>query len=129
MQKAQHRLQKIVSWVKKPVRTKEKSVEVNSVTKDIKIRCIDFEYLLTCTKSNPILMMEMISLYLKQTLPLVSAMQKGMEDKDWDFLYAAVHKMIPSFSSVGINPDFVNMAKKKFRNLLVRKNNPRGYMI
>ena len=64
------------------------------------------------TKSNPALMMEMISLYLEQTPPLISAMKQGLEDKDWNVLYAAVHKMIPSFSIMGISTDFENIAKK-----------------
>jgi hypothetical protein len=56
--------------------------------------------------------MEMISLYLVQTPPLISAMKKGLMDEDWKSLYTAVHKMIPSFSIVGISSDFENMAKK-----------------
>jgi len=76
-----------------------------------RMKCIDMDYLARRTKSNPELMMEMISLYLEQTPPLVSAMKKGLQNKDWSSLYAAVHKMIPSFSIVGINPDFENMAR------------------
>jgi HPt (histidine-containing phosphotransfer) domain-containing protein len=57
-------------------------------------------------------MMEMISLYLEQTPPLISAMKKCLEEKDWDGLRSAVHKMIPSFAIVGINVDFENMARK-----------------
>ena len=57
-------------------------------------------------------MMEMISLYLEQTPPLISAMNKGFADKDWESLHAAVHKMIPSFSIMGISADNENMAKK-----------------
>ena len=57
-------------------------------------------------------MMEMISLYLEQTPPLIIAMQKGLAEKDWHSLHAAVHKMIPSFSIMGMSIDFENMAKK-----------------
>jgi len=57
-------------------------------------------------------MMEMISLYLVQTPPLITAMKTGYEGKDWKMVYSAVHKMIPSFSIVGIHTDFENMAKK-----------------
>jgi hypothetical protein len=57
-------------------------------------------------------MMEMISLYLEQTPPLIVTMKQSLLDKDWDSLYGAVHKMIPSFSIMGINVDFENMAKK-----------------
>ena len=76
------------------------------------LKCIDLEYLLHRTKSNPKLMMEMISLYLEQTPPLISIMKQSLRDKDWKGLYSAVHKMIPSFSIMGISVDFENMAKK-----------------
>ncbi|MEI6900794.1 MAG: hypothetical protein WCL00_13025, partial [Bacteroidota bacterium] len=39
-------------------------------------------------------------------------MKQSMLDKDWRSLYAAVHKMIPSFSIMGISSIFENMAKK-----------------
>jgi hypothetical protein len=57
-------------------------------------------------------MMEMISLYLEQTPRLILAMQKSLHDKDWSSLHAAAHKMIPSFSIMGISSDFETMAKK-----------------
>jgi HPt (histidine-containing phosphotransfer) domain-containing protein len=77
-----------------------------------KSKYIDLEYLMHRTKSNPALMMEMISLYLEQTPPLIKAMKESFDKKDWQTLYAAVHKMIPSFSIVGIHTDFEAMAKK-----------------
>jgi CheY-like chemotaxis protein len=103
---------KIMSLVKKPIFLKpdaSKKVE-NDATK--KSKCTDLHYLAHRTKSDPALMMEMISLYLEQTPPLVSAMKKSLKDKDWDLLHSAVHKMIPSFSIMGISVDFENMAKK-----------------
>jgi hypothetical protein len=57
-------------------------------------------------------MMEMISLYLEQTPPLISVMKKSWKEKDWSSLYSAVHKMIPSFSIMGINTNFEDMARK-----------------
>jgi len=57
-------------------------------------------------------LLEMISLYLEQTPPLIVAMKQSFQDKDWNSLYAAVHKIIPSFSIMGIGTDFENMAKK-----------------
>ena len=57
-------------------------------------------------------MMEMISLYLEQTPGLIRIMKNSLQEKNWQALYGAVHKMIPSFSIVGINIDFENMAKK-----------------
>ena len=83
------------------------------VNEEIKqMRCIDLAYLVKRTKSDPALMMEMISLYLEQTPPLISTMKQSFEAKDWKTLYAAVHKIIPSFSIMGISSDFENIAKK-----------------
>jgi PAS domain S-box-containing protein len=73
---------------------------------------IDLDYLNQRTKSRPKLMMEMITAYLEQTPPLITAMKQSLVDKDWDLLYASVHKMIPSFSIMGISIDFENMARK-----------------
>ena len=72
----------------------------------------DLSFLSKRTKSDPVLMMEMISLYLEQTPPLIVAMKNGLEKQDWDLLYSAIHKMIPSFSIMGMNADIENMAKK-----------------
>ena len=77
-----------------------------------KIKSTDLEYLSRRTKSNPTLMMEMILLYLEQTPPLINAMKQSLQDEDWNLLQSAVHKMIPSFSIMGISSDFENMAKK-----------------
>jgi CheY-like chemotaxis protein len=78
----------------------------------ITVKCTDLDYLNARTKSNPQLMMEMITLYLEQTPPLIHAMKKGLIDRDWKTLHAAVHKMIPSFAIMGMSVDFENMAKK-----------------
>ncbi len=101
---------KIVGLVKKPAFVK--APEESNKAMEKKLKCTDLGYLLHRTKSNPALMMEMISLYLEQTPPLVSAMKQSMMDKDWNALYAAAHKMIPSFSIMGISADFEDMAKK-----------------
>jgi len=103
---------KIIGLVKKPTSIKYDEHENDEQMEGKKSRCIDLDYLIRRTKSNPNLMMEMISLYLEQTPPLISTMKQSFKDKDWHLLYSAVHKMIPSFSIMGINPDFENMAKK-----------------
>jgi len=78
----------------------------------IKSKCTDLGYLVHRTKSNPSLMMEMISAYLEQTPTLITTMKQSLKNKDWDLLYASVHKMIPSFAIMGMNVDYENMAKK-----------------
>jgi len=101
---------KIIGLVKKPSQLNIQKAIESDLNK--KLRCIDMAFLIHRTKSNPELMIEMISLYLEQTPLLVNAMKKGFHEKDWNSLQSAVHKMIPSFSIVGINSDFEIMAKK-----------------
>ncbi|HCE57861.1 MAG TPA: hybrid sensor histidine kinase/response regulator [Prolixibacteraceae bacterium] len=102
---------KIVGFVKKP--THKKMNEPGGISDKNRLkRCINLEYLNHCTKSNPKLMMEMISAYLEQTPPLVSTMKQSLSNNDWNLLYASVHKMIPSFSIMGIGSDFESMANK-----------------
>jgi PAS domain S-box-containing protein len=103
---------KIVGLVKKPSVSKYDNIDESNPDEFLNVKCTDLDYLVQLTKSNPQLMMEMISLYLEQTPPLISAMHKGLKNKDWKLLYLAVHKLIPSFAIVGINTDFEIMAKK-----------------
>ncbi len=101
---------KIVSLVKNSIKASAK--EENEIEEAKKMKCIDLKYLSHRTKSNPKLMSEMISLYLEQTPPLIISMKQSLKNKDWTLLNAAVHKMIPSFSIMGISADFEQMAKK-----------------
>jgi signal transduction histidine kinase/FixJ family two-component response regulator len=103
---------KIIGLVKKPPFSSADKTNGENNGKTINTRCIDMTYLVQHTKSNAKLMMEMIALYLVQTPPLVTAIQQGSQEEDWDKLYAAAHKMIPSFSIMGINAEYENMAKK-----------------
>ena len=73
--------------------------------------CINLEHLIKRTKSDPKLMTEIILLYLAQTPILIKAMKKSFEDKDWETLHSSVHKMIPSFSIVGIDLDYEKKAR------------------
>jgi PAS domain S-box-containing protein len=103
---------KIVGLTKKPVVIVSKQMLEEAIEENKIIKCIDLKYLNQRTKSNPVLMMEMIALYLEQTPPLINVMKKSFIDKDWLGLHAAVHKMIPSFTIMGINPSYEVMAKK-----------------
>ncbi len=103
---------KITELVRNPVPLQPFLAKDNGNSQIEKSKCINLAYLMDRTKSDPKLMMEMISLYIEQTPPLINAMKKSFGDKDWKSLHAAVHKMIPSFSIMGISIDFENMAKK-----------------
>ena len=101
---------KMIGLIKKSLVIAEQKEIIKEEIK--KARYISLDYLNHRTKSNPDLMMEMIALYLEQTPPLVVAMKQSLIDKDWSMLQSSVHKMIPSFSIMGISTDFENMAKK-----------------
>jgi PAS domain S-box-containing protein len=73
---------------------------------------IDLTYLTKRTKAKPELMLEMIVLYLKQTPILIKEMEQGLKHKDWQRLYSAAHKLIPSFAIMGMNQEIEDMAKK-----------------
>ena len=107
---------KIVSILKKPKLAKVRTtLNENREEKEIakkKIKYTDLVYLNQRTKSNPTLMMEMISLYLAQTPPLITTIKQSLAEKNWTLLGAAAHKIIPSFAIMGMSPDFENMAKK-----------------
>ncbi len=103
---------KIISFVKKPSVVKIKGSLQNENNESKKTKYVDLGYLTNRTKADPALMMEMISIYLKQTPPLITAMKTSFQNKDWASLHNAVHKMIPSFSIIGMDNDFEIMAKK-----------------
>jgi signal transduction histidine kinase/CheY-like chemotaxis protein len=103
---------KIMGLVKKPTITKSNNNKASKPKGDNKVKFIDLDYLNRRTKSNPVLMAEMISLYLKQTPSLVTAMKESLHEENWDALQAAVHKIIPSFAIMGISNQFESIAKK-----------------
>lgn len=102
---------KIVGLIKSRALKKEKE-QIEAMLLRSDQRCTNLQNLSHRTKSNPDLMMEMISLYLEQTPALVKSMKESLYNKDWKSLNDAIHKMIPSFSIVGIHPEFEDIAKK-----------------
>jgi CheY-like chemotaxis protein len=101
---------KLIGLIKKPILIIEQKTEGTTITE--KIRYVDLSYLSKLTNSNPKLMAEIISSYLKQTPPLLQTMKQSFKDKDWHLLKASVHKMIPSFAIMGINTEITEIAKK-----------------
>jgi len=101
---------KIIALVKNPEINKLKNNPVNKKKKNIQVTNMD--YMNKLTKSNPKLIMEMIELYLKQTPTLLKLMGESFNNKDWDILRSAIHKMIPSFLIMGIKPEYEELARK-----------------
>jgi PAS domain S-box-containing protein len=97
---------KIIDLLKKPNPLKDDGLPKS------KSKYIDLTYLNDRTKANAKLMMSMIALFLEQTPLLIGTMKQSLYEKDWDSLYTAVHKIIPSFYIMGIHKDFEIMGKK-----------------
>jgi len=92
-----------------------KDLEIDSVKLSNAIekkRTINLNYLNSLTKSSPKLMIEMITLYLEQTPALLTTMKLSVKEEDWKLLQATVHKMIPSFSMVGLGENSENLARE-----------------
>lgn len=101
---------KLISIIKKPVLIIEEKIEGNTTTE--KIKYVDMTYLNNLTKRNPKLMTELITVYLKQTPQLIKTMKKSFLEKDWHLLHATIHKMIPSFSIMGMSPEIAKVANE-----------------
>ncbi|MDR6844377.1 ATP-binding protein [Flavobacterium granuli] len=114
---------KIVGLIKKPKSSKPNKNNIAEVSEVEKIKYINLEYLNHRTKSNPKLMIEMIGLYLDQTPQLINTLKQSLVNQDWNLLNAAIHKMIPSFSIMGIHSDFENMAKKIQEFVVIQQQN------
>ncbi len=106
------------SYISKPVDEKLLYTRIvdllkkdSSAREPVRLKCIDLTYLSNRTKANSELMKEMIKLYLDQTPDLIDIMKRSLAKKDWDSIQGAAHKMIPSFSIMGIHQEFENLAK------------------
>jgi PAS domain S-box-containing protein len=74
------------------------------------LTCVNFDYLKRITKSEA-RMAEMIGLYLQEIPQLVQTMKKAIAEKDWIALRRATHSIIPTFATMGMNPEFEDIAK------------------
>lgn len=77
-----------------------------------KLRIINLDYLKEHTKGNEEMMKAMISSYLQETPALITTMKQSIDNMDWESLGVAAHSIIPTFSIVGINDEYTEMAKK-----------------
>ncbi|UOQ71917.1 PAS domain S-box protein [Hymenobacter cellulosilyticus] len=71
---------------------------------------VNFDYLKRITKSDA-RMAEMIRLYLQEIPQLVQTMKKAIDEKQWIALKMATHSIIPTFATMGMNPEFEDKAK------------------
>jgi HPt (histidine-containing phosphotransfer) domain-containing protein len=57
-------------------------------------------------------MIEMIQAYLDQTPTLIAEIKSSLQQKNWKSIETGVHKMLPSFSIVGIDVYYEKLARR-----------------
>ncbi len=103
---------KIAKLVKKPLQEKHIEQKNEEENKNKEVKYTNLNRLHDLTKSKPKLMLELISAYLEQTPTLIKTINGSLKHKDWWALQAAAHKIISSFSIVGIDVKYEDMSKK-----------------
>jgi PAS domain S-box-containing protein len=102
---------KIGKFIKKPVTSgsqlKTQADEIISGPKSINL-----DYIKQHTNGNPELTREMIRIYLEEIPKLIVTMKESINNMDWESLGEAAHSLIPTFSIMGINKEYEEMAKK-----------------
>jgi PAS domain S-box-containing protein len=111
---------KIIGLIKKGGKRKATSPEATIQLKNSSI--IDLSYLSNLTKSEPQVMLKMLSFYLQQTPFLINSMKQGSMNNDWDEVQSASHKLIPSFSIMGITKDYEELAVQIQKNANTKVN-------
>jgi PAS domain S-box-containing protein len=99
---------KIIMFLTRATLAKQNQKEADGPVNE---KYVNLQFLRQRTKSDPLLMTEIISLYLGQTISLIKEMKEGEQMKNWKALQSIAHKMIPSFSIVGMNTQYETMAK------------------
>jgi PAS domain S-box-containing protein len=103
---------KIVGFLKKPSPVKSSSSKTTDGSENKKTQLTNLDFITQRSKSNVKLMTEILSLYLTQTTSLITAMKNSLHNKDWNELQAIAHKLIPSFTIVGMSQAHENLARK-----------------
>ncbi len=101
---------KIIKFLKQTGIYKKAGVKIKEDLQTRTLKCVSFDYLKRITKNNT-RMMEMIGLYLEEIPQLVQTMKHSIIGKDWETLKISTHSLIPTFATMGINPEFEDMAK------------------
>ena len=71
----------------------------------------NLDYMGARTKKNAVLMREMMRLFLEQTPVLINHLKEASMANDWETIQSSAHKLIPSFSIVGISKEFEHCAQ------------------
>ena len=101
---------KIIKYLKSSGYEKEAVSEPAEALPAAPLTCVNFDYLRRVTKSDT-RMAEMIHLYLQEIPPLVQTMKTAIAENKWNVLKSATHSIVPTFATMGINPQSEENAK------------------
>lgn len=114
---------KILKYVDKAAATiKVPETELEILEEQNKI--VNLEYLKQHTKGDAVMMKKMIRTYLDETPKLVDTMKQSVDNMDWESLGQAAHSIIPTFSIMGINEEYAEMAKKIKEHAVKKEESP-----
>ena len=102
---------KIIKYLKKTEKPKNNEMEPKENAQTQAIKCTSLDYLKKLTKNNTASINEMIEVYLEETPVLVQAMKTAILKQDWESLRVAAHSILPSFSTMGMAPEFETITK------------------
>lgn len=91
------------------------TLQINTLKKEIvkpKKGLLNLAKLYDRTNAKEELVLKMIELYIEQTPEIIEALQEGLRKEDWELIYAAAHKLVPSFGIMGMDSKSENKAKK-----------------
>lgn len=100
---------KIMKFLNRPA---EEKIRGGDITLADQSTYVNLEYLKQHTRGNPTMIREMIRIYLDETPRLISTMKDSINNMDWETLAEAAHSIIPTFSIMGINKEYEELAKK-----------------
>lgn len=109
----------IVKYIQHPIPKKRKD---QKKTPSLKKNCTNLDYLDSLTSGNLKGKIKLIKMYLEEIPGIVNNMKNSFNKMDWTGLRMATHKLIPSFSLMGINQDFEESARKIERFAIEKKN-------
>ncbi|NVO86658.1 PAS domain S-box protein [Hymenobacter terrestris] len=101
---------KIIKFLKQASSHAPAAEDLEGELQDPPFTCVNFDYLKRITKSE-MRMAEMIRLYLQEIPQLVQTMKKSIAERNWIGLKMATHSIIPTFATMGIDPQYEDIAK------------------
>ena len=84
----------------------------NQNDSNLNLKYTDLTKLKNKTKLNPELLTEMLVIYITDIPQLIKSIKESLKKNDWKELKNAAHRLIPTFSIIGMNEKYEKMVRK-----------------